>query len=256
MLLAVDVGNTNTVFALCRDSKIIANWRITTDHHRTGDEYAVCLLTLMQLQGFVKSDITQVAIASVVPDAIFNLKMLARKTLGIEPLIIANGAVGINMPVLIENPADLGADRLVNSYAAWHKYQCALVVIDFGTATTFDVVSSKGEYIGGIIAPGVNLSLEALQKAAARLHGIAIAHPEKVIGINTTSAMQSGIYFGYLSMVEGIVARIAVEMGIKPLVIATGGLAALYSQASTAISHVDADLTIEGIALMVAKLSQ
>lgn len=255
MLLAIDVGNTNTVFALCRDDRIIANWRITTAHHRTGDEYAVWLLTLMQQDGFAKTDISHIAIASVVPDAVFNLKMLARKTLGLEPIVIANGAVKIDMPVLIDNPSDLGADRLVNAYAAWKKYQRSLVVIDFGTATTFDVVSGKGEYIGGIIAPGVNLSLEALQKAAARLHGVAIAHPSKVIGTSTTSAMQSGIYFGYLSMVEGIVSRIAAEMKDSPLVIATGGLAPLYAETSDAIDHVDADLTIEGIALMVAKLT-
>lgn len=253
MLLAIDIGNTNTVFALCKDDAIAAHWRISTDHRRTADEYAVWLLSLMQLEKFSREDITQVAIASVVPDVIFNLKSLSRSMFNCEPLIIGNGAIELDMPVHIDNPRELGADRLVNAYAAWNKHKKALIVIDFGTATTFDVVSGKGEYLGGVIAPGVNLSLEALQRAAARLHGIAIAHPDKVVGTNTTGAMQSGIYFGYLAMIDGICERINAETGMAPLVIATGGLAPLYASASKTIALVDEDLTIEGIRLIASR---
>jgi type III pantothenate kinase len=256
MLLAIDIGNTNTVFALCDDKAVHAHWRISTDHRRTADEYAVWLLALMQQRGFTKDKVDSIAIASVVPDAIFNLKSLSRQLFGKEPLILGNGAVALDMQVKIDQPKELGADRLVNAYAAWNKHKVALVVVDFGTATTFDVVSPEGNYIGGVIAPGVNLSLEALQNAAARLPGVAIAHPAKVIGTNTTGAMQSGIYFGYLALIDGIVARIAEEMGTKPKVIATGGLAPLYAAASDTIDEVDEDLTIEGIRLIAARLAQ
>lgn len=149
MLLAIDIGNTNTVFALCDDHDVVAHWRISTDHRRTGDEYAVWLLALMQLQGYTRKSISQVAIASVVPDAIFNLKSLARSMFACEPLVIGNGAIKLDMPVRIDNPRELGADRLVNAYAAWNKHKKPLIVVDFGTATTFDVVSAKGEYMGG-----------------------------------------------------------------------------------------------------------
>jgi type III pantothenate kinase len=256
MLLAIDIGNTNTVFALCEGESIAAHWRIRTDHHRTGDEYAVWLLTLMQRGGFEATSVTQVAIASVVPDAVFHLKSLSRSVFAREPLIIGSGAVAIDMKVKIDNPHELGADRLVNAYAAWKKYHEELIIVDFGTATTFDVVSAQGEYCGGVIAPGVNLSLEALQRAAARLHGIAITQPAQVVGTNTTAAMQSGIYFGYLAMVDGICARIQEERNVKARVIATGGLAPLYASASDAISTVDADLTIHGIRLISKHLAR
>jgi type III pantothenate kinase len=154
------------------------------------------------------------------------------------------------MPVLLDNPKELGADRLINAFAAWSEFKQALIVIDFGTATTFDVVSGKGEYLGGVIAPGINLSLEALQRGAAKLHGISITHPENVIGTNTTSAMQSGIYFGYAGLIEGIVSRIKAERGEAMKVIATGGLAPLYGQATNAIDKVDPDLTIRGLRLI------
>ena len=256
MLLAVDIGNTNTVFALCDGERIAAHWRISTHHHRTADEYMVWLLALLNQRGFTKDQISSVAIASVVPDAVFNLRQLSRQLVGIDPLIIGNGAIELDMPVEIDNPRELGADRLVNAYAAWNKYRTALIVVDFGTATTFDVVSKHGAYVGGVIAPGVNLSLEALQNAAARLYGVAIAHPEKVIGTNTTGAMQSGIYFGYVGLIEGIIARIGRELGYTPKVIATGGLAPLYGKATSAIDEIDEDLTIEGIRLIAGRAVQ
>lgn len=250
MLLAIDIGNTNIVFALCVGEQVKAQWRIRTDHHRSADEYAVWLFALMARAGFSEADITAVIVSSVVPDANFTVKSFVRQYLGLEPLLIATGQMDIGMPILIDNPKELGADRLINAYAAWVQHKQALIVIDFGTATTFDVVSGKGEYLGGVIAPGINLSLEALQRAAAKLHGIAITHPDSVVGKNTTSAMQSGIYYGYAGLIEGIVRRIKTERAEAMKVIATGGLAPLYGQATKEIDLVDADLTIRGLQLI------
>ncbi len=254
MLLAVDIGNTNIVFALCEGNAIKAQWRIRTDAQRTADEYAVWLFALMGQQGFAARDVSAAIISSVVPDAIFALKTFSRNYLHCEPVVIANGAVDLGMAVRLDNPAELGADRLLNAFAAWESWRQPLVVIDFGTATTFDVVSGAGEYLGGVIAPGINLSLDALKHAAARLTGIAIAHPEKVIGTTTIGAMQSGIYYGYAGLIEGIIRRIEAERGEAVKVIATGGLAPLYADATTAIAHVDADLTIRGLRLAYQKL--
>lgn len=247
MLLAVDIGNTNVVFALCEDSKIRAEWRIRTDIHRTADEYAVWLYTLMSQEKLAAKDVSAAIVSSVVPDANFALKTFIRKHMNVEPQVITSGEVDVGMKVLIDNPRELGADRLINAFAAWESFKQPMIIIDFGTATTFDVVSGKGEYMGGVIAPGINLSLEALQKAAAKLHGIAIQHPEKVIGQNTTTAMQSGIFYGYAGLIEGIVARIKAERGEPMKVVATGGLAPLYAQATKVIDEVDGDLTIRGL---------
>lgn len=254
MLLAIDAGNTNVVFALCDADSTRAQWRIRTEPGRTADEYAVWLFALMHHAGFAPTDIKAAIISSVVPDANFQIKSFVRQYLGCEPMLVASGAVELGMPVKLDNPRELGADRLLNAYAAWHRWQQALIVIDFGTATTFDVVSGKGEYLGGVIAPGINLSLEALQRAAAKLTGIAIAHPEKVIGTNTTSAMQSGIYFGYTGMIEGIVRGITEERGEVMKVVATGGLAPLYAEATPLIEVVDADLTIRGLRLVYERM--
>ena len=250
MLLAIDIGNTNLVFALFSGAEVKAQWRIRTDAHRSSDEYAVWLLALMARAGFSEKDISAVIMSSVVPDANFSVKSFVRTYLKLEPKLIASGEIDLGMPILLDNPRELGADRLINAYAAWSQYKQALVVIDFGTATTFDVVSGKGEYLGGVIAPGINLSLEALQRAAAKLHGISIVHPEVVIGKNTTSAMQSGIYYGYAGLIEGIVTRIKAERGETMKVIATGGLAPLYGDATTMIDTVDSDLTIRGLRLI------
>ena len=191
MLLAIDIGNTNLVFALFEGAVVKAQWRIRTDAHRSSDEYAVWLLTLMAHIGLAEKDIQSVIMSSVVPDANFGVKCFVRTYLKLEPKLIASGEIDLGMPILLDNPRELGADRLINAYAAWSEYEQALIVIDFGTATTFDVVSRKGEYLGGVIAPGINLSLEALQRTAAKLHGISIVHPEMVIGRTTTTAMQS-----------------------------------------------------------------
>ncbi|MEJ0010095.1 MAG: type III pantothenate kinase [Alphaproteobacteria bacterium] len=250
MLLAIDIGNTNIVFALCNDTDTLAQWRIRTDIHRTSDEYAVWLFALMGATYKDPHEIRAAIISSVVPDANFGIKSFVRQYLKCEPQLIATGELDLGMKVLIDNPQELGADRLINAYAAWQQEKQALIVIDFGTATTFDVVSGAGEYLGGVIAPGINLSVEALERAAARLPGVAIAKPPQVIGRSTVTAMQSGIFYGYTGLIEGIVARIRAERGEKMKVIATGGLASLYAGATDVIDAVDADLTIRGLRLI------
>lgn len=250
MLLAVDIGNTNVCFALCDDKNTLAQWRIRTDIHRTADEYAVWLFALMEAEGYKVKEIRRAIVGSVVPDANFAMKTFIRKYVKREPQMITNGSLKLGMKVKIDNPRELGADRLINAYAAWKQYKRGLVIIDFGTATTFDVVSSKGDYMGGVIAPGINLSLEALQHAAAKLHGVSIKKPTRVTGRNTTAAMQSGIYYGYVGLIEGIVTRIKKEQGGKMKVIATGGLAPLYADATPLIDEVDGDLTIRGLRLI------
>lgn len=251
MLLVIDIGNTNIVFALAGQAR--AQWRIRTDVHRTSDEYAVWLFALMREQGLKPEAIDAAIVSSVVPDVNFAIKTFVRSYLKQEPTMIVGGEVDLGMPVLIDNPRELGADRLINAFAAWDAHQQALIVIDFGTATTFDVVSGKGEYLGGVIAPGINLSLEALRQAAAKLHGVAIAKPAKAVGTSTTGAMQAGIYFGYTGMIEGIVTRIKEERGEAMKVIATGGLAPLYAEATKMIDLVDPDLTIRGLELIHAR---
>lgn len=255
MLLAIDIGNTNLVFALCVGEQVRAQWRIRTDAHRTADEYAVWLLALMERGGFSPLDIQAAIISSVVPDANFSVKAFVRHYLHCEPHLVGSPMPNLGMQVRLDNPGELGADRLVNAFAAWTHWKQALIVIDFGTATTFDVVAGNGDYLGGVIAPGINLSLEALQRAAAKLHGIAIVRPAAVIGRNTTAAMQSGIFHGYAGLIEGIVSRIKAERGEAMKVIATGGLAPLFSQATASIDVVDTDLTIRGLCLIHAQQS-
>lgn len=254
MLLAIDVGNTHSSFALFSGETMEAVWRVATDPHRTEDEYAATLLFLMREDGIDPAAVEAVILSSVVPDTIFPLRHLAIAYFGGEPLIVGRDALAPGMQVLIDRPEELGADRLVNAFEAWAQYEQPLIVIDFGTATTFDIVNDTGAYVGGVIAPGVNLSLEALKKAAAKLHGVRIHRPAPVIGTNTTHAMQSGIYYGYLGMIEGIIARIREQMA-RPdmLVIATGGLAGLFGHGSDAIAHVDPELTMRGLRRMYAR---
>lgn len=250
MLLAIDIGNTNTVFALCDETSTRHQWRIRTEAQRTADEYAVWLFTLMQEFGFARDSITGAVMASVVPEANFSMEQFTKTYLNITPLMITNGLVDGGMKVLIDNPRELGADRLINAIAAWDMHKEAMIIVDFGTATTFDVVSAQGDYCGGVIAPGINLSLDALHRAATKLHGVAIKAPKQVVGTNTTTAMQSGIYFGYAGLIEGIVARIKLERGEGMKVIATGGLAPLYASATKAIDEVNEDLTIHGLRVL------
>lgn len=247
MLLAIDAGNTNVVFAVFDGDRLVGQWRIATDSRRTSDEYGIWLLQVLERANIPPEKITGAILASVVPQAIFDLRQFTRHYFNTELVLV--GAFGLmpDIKVKVDNPGELGSDRLVNAFAAWRRFKQALIVVDFGTATTFDVVSDKGEYLGGVIAPGVNLSLDALHRAAAKLPNIGIMPPGKVIGTNTIGAMQSGIYYGYAGLVEMITARIKGEYKTPMKVIATGGLAALYAKACPAIEQVEPDLTIYGL---------
>lgn len=249
MLLVIDVGNTNVVFAVFDGDKIAGQWRISTDAKRTSDEYGVWLTQVLEHSQISPESITGAVVSSVVPQTLFDLRQLTRRYFNTELMVIGDPRLKLKtgVGVKIDNPAEVGADRLVNAYAAWSRYKKPLIVVDFGTATTFDVVSKDGDYIGGVIAPGINLSLDALHRAAAKLPNVAISRPDKVIGTNTIGAMQSGIYYGYVGLVEGIVSRIKTEYNSSMLVIATGGLASLYAKACPVIEHVDPDLTIHGL---------
>lgn len=254
MLLAIDSGNTNIVFAVFDDTgRMRGEWRSSTDVNRTADELWVWLTHLMQLAEIRRTDISAAIIATVVPATLFNLKGLCRKYFEVDPLVVGEPGVDLGIGVRMDRPEEVGADRLVNAVAANEAYGGPLIVIDFGTATTFDVVDGDGNYCGGAIAPGINLSLEALHRAAAKLPRIAIARPGKVIGKSTVPAMQSGIYWGYLSMIEGLVTRIQNEYfeengtERKMDVVATGGLAPLFSDATPLIRCADTDLTLKGL---------
>lgn len=255
MLLAIDAGNTNVVFALFDGREIKARWRIATDPRRTGDEYAVWLLQLLSIEGVAKSDITQIIVGSVVPRAVHNLTVLCEKYFGVEPLISGQGKAHWGIVVDVDQPNSLGADRALNTIAAHAKYEGDLIVIDFGTATTFDAVDFTGAYKGGIIAPGINLSLDALVNNTAKLPRIAIENPESdsVIGRNTESQMLIGVFWGYVAMMEGLIARMRKEIGRPAKVIATGGLAILFDEHTDIFDAVDPDLTLEGLAILAER---
>jgi type III pantothenate kinase len=252
MLLVVDAGNTNTVMAVHDGRGWVGRWRISTDAQRTSDEYAVWLLTLLTHAGINRNQITAAVIGTVVPAALYDLRRLCRDWLEVEPLV-ANARLDWGFDIRVNNPAEVGADRLLNTLAGHQRYGGPAVVIDFGTATTFDVMDRDGAYLGGVIAPGINLSIEALHRAAARLPRIAIGRPQAVIGRSTVPAMQSGIYWGYVGMIEGLVARIQAEYGGGLKVIATGGLAPLLAEGTTVIQTIDADLTLEGLRLLAGR---
>ena len=222
MLLVVDAGNTNVVFAVHDGDQWRGTWRIATEPQRTSDEYAVWLLTLLQLSGLKQAGIDRAVIGTVVPAALYHLRRLCRDWFGTEPLI-ARSNLDWGFSIKVDNPAEVGADRLLNTLAAHQAHHGPLIVLDFGTATTFDVVDADGAYLGGVIAPGINLSIEALHKAAARLPRIGIGRPQAVIGRSTIPAMQSGIYWGYVGLVEGLVTRIRAEYEAPMRVVATGG---------------------------------
>jgi type III pantothenate kinase len=246
LLLAIDVGNTNTVFALYRERHALGQWRISTIHERTADEYAAALTQLMTLKGYSHGDVGAAVISSVVPQALTPLKSMCREFFSCTARVVGDD-LAVTIPVVVDNPREVGADRLVNAVAAHTRYQGPLIVVDFGTATTFDVIDEEGRYCGGVIATGINLSLEALHRAAAKLPRVAVERPDRVIGTSTVSAMQSGVFWGYVSMIEGIVARIRSEFGAEMKVIATGGLAGLFAGATDVIEHVDRDLTMAGL---------
>lgn len=246
MLLAIEQGNTNTLFAVHDGTDWIAQWRTATDAQRTADEYAVWLTQLLSMRGLKLAELTGCIISSVVPQSIFNLRNLSRRYLSVEPMVIGDN-VELGIAVRILKPSEAGADRLVNAIGAHLIYPGDLIVIDSGTATTFDVVAADGAFEGGIIAPGVNLSLQALHEAAAMLPRIAIQKPDKVIGKDTVSNMQSGVFWGYIALIEGLVARIKAEWGKPMTVIGTGGVASLFEGATDSIDRFDPDLTIRGL---------
>jgi type III pantothenate kinase len=252
MLLAVDAGNTNLVFALVKDGEIRARWRIATDARRTADQYAVWLHQLLELEGYHSADVSAVIIGTVVPRALHNLEVLATKYFHLEPLIAGEGAAAWPLQLDVDEPQSVGADRALNAIAAHAKHPGDLIVIDFGTATTFDVVDSSGAYKGGIIAPGINLSLDALVSATAKLPRIAIEAPVQttVIGRTTESQMIIGIYWGYVAMLEGLTDRIKGELGKPVTVVATGGLADLFDKHTNVFDAIEPDLTIQGLSLL------
>jgi type III pantothenate kinase len=249
MLLVVDAGNTNVVFAVYDGRRWAGIWRIATEPQRTSDEYAVWLLTLLTHAKLAPDLVTGAVIGTVVPAALYHLRRLCRDWFDVEPLI-ARAQLDWGFEIRTDNPEEVGADRLLNAMAAYHHFRGALVVVDFGTATNFDVVAEDGTYLGGAIAPGINLSIEALHQAAARLPRIGIGRPQAVIGKGTVSAMQSGIYWGYVGLIEGLVARIRREVGDAMKVVATGGLAPLFSEGTDIFDRIDPDLTLDGLRML------
>ena len=252
MLLVVDAGNTNIVFAVHDGNGWRGSWRIATEPQRTSDEYAVWLLTLLGYTGIKPAAIERAVIGTVVPAALYHLRRLCRDWFQTEPLV-ARSSLDWGFEIRIDNPGEVGADRLLNTLAAHQAYRGPLIVLDFGTATTFDVVDHDGTYLGGVIAPGINLSIEALHQAAARLPRIGIGRPQAVIGRSTVPAMQSGIYWGYVGLVEGLITRIRAECEHPMKVIATGGLAPLLAEGTTIIDRVDPDLTLDGLRLLAQR---
>ena len=249
MLLAIDCGNTNTVFSIWDGVRFLATWRIATDHKRTADEYFVWLSSMLAL---TKTDatITEAIISSTVPRVVFNLRVLCDRYFGCRPLVVGKPECRLPVAPRVDQGTTVGPDRLVNTVAGHHRHGGDLIVVDFGTATTFDVVDQDGAYIGGVIAPGVNLSLEALHMAAAALPHVDVARPARAIGTNTVACMQSGVYWGYIGLVEGIVREVRRERDRQMKVIATGGLASLFAQGTELFHSIEDDLTMHGLVLI------
>ncbi|MAB11055.1 type III pantothenate kinase [Hyphomonas sp.] len=247
MLLAIDVGNTNTVFGIHDGKEWVNQWRSATDPTKTADDHAAWLWRLADMHGADLSLINGCVISTVVPQAVFNFRNLARRYLNVEPMFIGDPDLKTGMEIRIRRPEQVGADRIVSALGAHKKYPGNLIVIDSGTATTFDVVAEDGAFEGGIISPGINLSVKALHDAAAQLPRIAIQRPPHVIGQDTISAMQSGVFWGYIDLIDGLVNRIKEEYGKPMSVVATGGVASLFEGASETINHYDQDLLIRGL---------
>lgn len=251
MLCAIDAGNTNIVFALFEGETILAKWRIKTSMGRTADEYQSFCLPLLQEIGLSWSAVEAVLISSVVPAENFNIEQFATRFIGKEPVFINDHRLDTGLKILLPRPEQLGGDRLANAVGAKAKYKTPCLIIDFGTGTTFEVLDKNGAYVGGIIAPGVHLSLEALHRVSAKLPNIDVKKPKSVMGNDTIGAMQSGIYYGYLSMIDGLVKRIENEQKLTfKHVIATGGLAPLFKKESEVMTDLDSDLTLRGLYLI------
>ena len=270
MLLALDVGNTNTVLGLYKldedaapanggdeappprtraEFKLLAHWRVTTHRTQTADEYGVLFVNLFNMSGLAVDQVRHIIISSVVPPVESTLRRVCEKYFHLQALFVEPG-IKTGMPVLVDNPTELGADRLVNAIAAFERYGGPCIVVDFGTATTFDVISAKGEYLGGAISPGLGISADALFSRAARLGRVDVKRPAKVIGTNTITHLQSGMYYGYIGLVDGIIERMAAELGTQPRVIATGGLARTISGDSRFIATIDDMLTLDGLRIL------
>lgn len=249
MLLVIDVGNTNTVLGIYDRDRLMDNWRIWTERDRTSDEYGILMRNLFSSRGIPLEKIEAVSISCVVPPMLNMLLELCEKYFRVGPLVIDVG-IQLGMPILTDTPAEVGADRIVNAVAAYHKYGKSLIVVDFGTATTFDYISPQGEYMGGAIAPGLGIASEALFIRASKLPRVELKRPKKVVGKNTVQSMQAGIVFGYVGLTDEIVLRMKEEVGTNPKVIATGGLAPLIASESKTIEGVDEFLTLEGLRLL------
>ncbi|MCP4443728.1 MAG: type III pantothenate kinase [Myxococcales bacterium] len=257
MLLVIDVGNTNTVLGVydvgitdnTGDEGLRAQWRVETNGHRTADEYAIILKQLMELEGLKMTEIAWAIASSVVPPTLFGLRKFCQRHLGLELMVVGPG-LKTGMPILYENPREVGADRIVNAVAAYETVGAGCIVVDFGTATTWDVVTPKGEYLGGAIAPGVEVSSQALYEHASKLPKVQIARPKNVVGRNTEASMQSGLYYGYCGMVDSMVAEIRAEVGFACECIATGGLAGLMAKQSNSIDSCEPMLTLRGLKIL------
>ena len=251
MLLAIDCGNTNTVFAIWDGARFLGTWRIATDWRRTADEYFVWLSTIMRLQA-VEAQVSEVIISSTVPRVVFNLRVLSDRYFGCRPLVVGKPECRLPRLPRVDEGTQVGPDRLVNSAGAFDRHGGNLIVVDFGTATTFDVVDDDGAYVGGVIAPGVNLSLEALHMAAAALPHVDVTKPQRVIGTNTVACMQSGIFWGYVGLVRGICDRIKGERDREMRIVGTGGLASLFGQGDVLFDRIEDDLTMHGLTVIHA----
>lgn len=251
MLLAIDVGNTNIVIGAFRGATLVHSWRLTTIRERTSDELGILITNLCERHEVRQVDISGIVIASVVPPLTATLVAMVSDYFGRVPLLV-EPAVNGGMPILYDNPAEVGADRVINGIAAFEHYGRGLpiIVVDFGTATTFDAISAKGEYLGGVICPGPQISADALFQRAARLPRVELRKPARVVGTNTVASMQSGLFWGYVDMVEGLVRRMKAELGGAAVVVATGGLAAVVAPESALIEHVDPELTLRGLRLV------
>lgn len=249
MLLVIDVGNTNTVLGVYDGRTLLDSWRVETHAGRTYDEYGVLVRQLFAWSGIDPAKVDRVAVSSVVPPMQLNLERMAERYFKTRPMFVGPG-IKTGMPILYDNPREVGADRVVNSVAAYEKHRCGLIVVDFGTATTFDAVSPRGEYLGGSICPGIQISMEALFQHASKLPRVEFTRPPHVVGRNTVHSMQSGLVFGYVGLVDGICERMQAELGFPVKVVATGGLAPLLARESRAISEVDELLTLEGLRII------
>jgi type III pantothenate kinase len=249
VLLAIDVGNTNSVLGVFDGPSLRQHWRVETSQSRTHDEYGILVRQLFAATGLDPGRVDAIAISSVVPPLAFTLEQMAQRYFGKKPLFIGPG-VKTGMPILYEDPREVGADRVVNAVAAYHRWRCGLVVVDFGTATTFDAISPRGEYLGGAISPGISISMEALFRHASKLPRVEFARPPHVVGKNTVASIQSGLVYGYVALVDGVCARMQEELGFAIKVVATGGLSPLIAALSRAISEVDEHLTLEGLRLV------